>query len=143
MRKTILAGAALAALAAAGAQAQTAMAPTAQATGSQALTGTLDQGLAQMRLDELDDMTVMGEDGQEIGELDEIARGPDGVYAVIEAEDREIAVPLGHLGIEGGDRLVLRGMDAADAKNLPDMDASSLAEIEDDDMTVGEAMAVR
>jgi hypothetical protein len=130
MRKTILAGAAFAALVTAGAQAQTSM-------------GALDQGLAQMRIDELEDMTVIGQDGQEIGELDEVTRGPDGVYAVIEAEDRELVVPLGHLAVEGGDRLVLRGMDAADARNLPDMDTSALAEIEDDDMTVGEAMAVR
>jgi hypothetical protein len=138
MRRLILTGAGLLALATAPALAQTDVDPP-QAGGAMSLDGRL----ATMKLGDLEDKEVVDENGVEIGEIDDVVQGSAGVFAVIEAEDQEFAVPLNHLGVHDQDRFVLRGMTAEQVKQIPNTGKGEMTEVEDDDMTVGQAINTR
>jgi hypothetical protein len=135
MRHLILAGAGLLAL--------SVLAPTMPAGAEAIPAPTLDARLAGLTIDEIEDMDVVDRTGREIGEIEEVLRGPAGLVAEIEIDDREVAVPLDHLALTEQGRIFLRSMSAEDVQRLPKASRDGMAEVEDDDMTVAQVLGVR
>jgi len=147
-RKPLVMALAIVALAHAPAFGQEA-APQAPVSPSATAPGDIDPRLLAMRIDDIDDRNVHDASGTEIGEIEEIVRGADGVMAVVEIEDgflgiggKDILVPMTALRMEG-DRLVL-SITEEQAKAMPEYRAGQQGFTRlGDDLALGEAIAAR
>jgi len=125
----------------------------AQTTTSTTTTTTTQQtnsGILGMKIDDLEDKTVYGADGKEIGEIDEVVRGQGQLYAVVQAGgnwlgmgSEKVLVPISQFTLQG-DKLTLP-LTEQQATNLQKWQDGNneFAEVEDDDQTLSEAQASR
>ncbi|WP_207478140.1 PRC-barrel domain-containing protein [Arenibaculum pallidiluteum] len=107
---------------------------------------TMDTALMSMTVDAIEDMDVHGADGQKIGEIEEIVRGPDGLMAVVEAGGgflgiggKNVLVPMAQFRMEG-ERLTLP-VTEEQAKSMAEYTEGQggYAEVENDDLALSEA----
>jgi len=78
-------------------------------------------------VDELEDMDIIGPDGEEIGEIEDVLVDPQGDIVAVSAKlggvlgvgDREVVLRLDQLGLEQGRRNVVVSMTRAEIDALP------------------------
>lgn len=110
------------------AQAQDTVPPAAAPAAEQS--AALDPSLRDMRLDDFEDMTVYGSEGETVGDVAEVIRGNDGrLLAVVETqswlgfETGAIAIPMEFVRRDG------------DALRLPSLTKDQVREIQEEDAT--------
>ena len=142
LKSVLMAGAALAVLGGTPVQAQSTTSTTTTTT-----TQTGGAGIMTMTVDDLEDMTVYGADGQEIGEIEEVVRQSGGstataggnLFAVVQAGgnwfglgSEQVLVPVNEFSMQG-DRLILpMNEQQATALQKYQEDDNQFAEVEDD-----------
>ncbi|HSK42073.1 MAG TPA: PRC-barrel domain-containing protein [Arenibaculum sp.] len=95
----------------------------------------LDPALRALRFDALEDMTVFGAEGEEVGEVDTVILGDDGrLLAAVETQGwlgvrtGVVAIPLDVMTVSG-DALVLRELTEEQIEDIMARDATSYGEV--------------
>lgn len=104
------------------------------------------QQLPTMRVDQLEDMTVINEKGENVGDVNEIVRSKDDqrVYAIIGVggflgiAEHDIPISLQDLTLRGERLMLPPGTTKDQLRNLPEYDEDRFVELADDQVvTVG------
>ena len=135
MFRTALALAAATALSAATLPAQAQEAETMTEMETMEATGALgDVSDVFMTAGDLDDIEIIGANGEEIGEIEDVVVDAEGMHYVVvdvggflDIGDEPVAIPMSRLAAAGDDELVLTGMTEEGLEELAEMSDDMMA----------------